>query len=328
MKLVTFRTEDGDDRIGALSPADDAVVDLQAAQIASANTPNPAFESMLALIEAGDAALDRARALATDPPAEAVRDRDRVHLRTPLPQPPQIRDCLCFEEHLRQAFAVSRKLRAQQQPDPEAALRELEARGEFQIPEVWYRQPIYYKGNRLSVIGPEEDVLWPDYAEVLDYELEFGIFIKKPGKNIPRDAASDYIFGFTIFNDVSARDAQVVEMSGQLGPAKGKDFDTGNVIGPCIVTADEIDAYDLTMTARVNGEEWSRGHSGTMHWKFEDVIAHVSQSETLYPGEFIGSGTVGGGCGLELERFLQPGDVVELEVEGIGTLRNRIVRTN
>lgn len=116
-------------------------------------------------------------------------------------------------------------------------------------------------------------------------------------------------------------------MPGMLGPAKGKDFDTGNVIGPCIVTADEIpDPYQLTMTARINGEEWSRGSSATMHHKFEDIIAHISQSETLYAGEFIGSGTVGNGCGFELGRYPQAGDVMELEIERIGVVRNRIVR--
>jgi 2-keto-4-pentenoate hydratase/2-oxohepta-3-ene-1,7-dioic acid hydratase in catechol pathway len=114
-------------------------------------------------------------------------------------------------------------------------------------------------------------------------------------------------------------------MAGTLGPAKGKDFDTGNIFGPWIVTPDEIDdLYDLTMVARVNGEEWSRGSTATMHHRFEDLIAFVSRSETLHPGEILGSGTVGTGCGLEHGRFLQPGDVVELEIEHIGVLRNRI----
>lgn len=117
-------------------------------------------------------------------------------------------------------------------------------------------------------------------------------------------------------------------MEGMLGPAKGKDFDNDNAMGPCIVTADEIgDPYDLTMTARVNGEEWSRGHTGAMHWKFEDTIAFASKSETLHPGEVFGSGTVGNGCGLELMRFLDDGDTVELEIEKIGVLRNQVVRS-
>ena len=112
-----------------------------------------------------------------------------------------------------------------------------------------------------------------------------------------------------------------------LGPAKGKDFDTANVMGPCLVTADELpDPYNLTMIARVNGEEWGRGNSNSMHWQFEDLIAHLSRSETIHPGEFLGSGTVGNGCGLEIGRFLKPGDVVELEVEQIGILRTLVTK--
>lgn len=142
---------------------------------------------------------------------------------------------------------------------------------------------------------------------------------------LTKENAREHIFGYTIFNDFSARDEQVKEMAGQLGPGKGKDFDGGNVMGPCLVTADEIDPYNLTMIARVNGEEWGRGNSSDMGWKFEDCIVHVARSETIYPGEFFGSGTVGNGCGLEQLRFLKSGDVVELEVEGIGILRNRVL---
>ena len=322
MRLVTFRGADGADRLGALVENDTAIVDLFRARA------EPAFASMLALIEGDDDALAGARKIVADPPAGAVIEAASVTLRTPLPRPPQIRDCLCFEEHLKQAYTVLRRNRAAAEPDPEEALKRFEAQGLFRIPEVWYRQPIYYKANRFAVIGTGEDVLWPSYAEVMDYELEFGFFIGKGGKNIPRERAREHIFGYSIFNDISARDAQMIEMPGGLGPGKGKDFDAGNVIGPCIVTADEIDPYDCTMIARINGEEWSRGHSGTIHWTFEDLIAHTSRSETLYPGEFFGSGTVGGGCGLELERYLSDGDVIELEVEGIGVLRNRIIREN
>ena len=160
----------------------------------------------------------------------------------------------------------------------------------------------------------------------MDYELEFGFFVGKAGKDIPKNRAREHIFGYSIFNDVSARDTQTIEMPGGLGPSKSKDFDTGNVIGPCIVTADEIDPYNLTMIVRINGEERSQGSSSTIHWTFEDLISHITRSETLYPGEFIASGTVGSGSGLELEKYLSPGDVIELEVEGIGVLRNRIVR--
>lgn len=178
----------------------------------------------------------------------------------------------------------------------------------------------------MAVIGTEQDIVWPRYANFLDYELEFAAVIGRRGGDIPRERAREHIFGYTIFNDVSARDYQMKEMSGSLGPAKGKDFDTANVLGPCIVTADEIDPYAQTMVARINGEEWSRGSSSTMKHRFEDCIAHVSQCETLWPGEILGSGTVGGGSGMELGRMLSPGDLIELELGDIGVLRNRIVK--
>jgi 2-keto-4-pentenoate hydratase/2-oxohepta-3-ene-1,7-dioic acid hydratase in catechol pathway len=161
----------------------------------------------------------------------------------------------------------------------------------------------------------------------MDFELEFGCYIGKAGCDIAKEKAREHIFGYTLFNDFSARDEQTKEMAGQLGPGKGKDFDGGNAMGPCLVTADELtDPYRLTMAVRVNGEEWGRGNSSDMHWTFEDCIAHASRAETVFPGEFFGSGTVGNGCGLEQLRFLQSGDTVELEVEGIGILRNRVVR--
>jgi 2-keto-4-pentenoate hydratase/2-oxohepta-3-ene-1,7-dioic acid hydratase in catechol pathway len=266
----------------------------------------------LAFIDGGQRARQLADGVVSDPPEEAVLDRQGLRLLAPLPEPRQVRDFLCFEEHLRNAFDQADKLTG----------------GRTEIPKVWYEQPIYYKANRFSVVGHDADVRWPAYANLLDYELELACVIGTGGVDISRGDALRHVFGYTIFNDVSARDTQFKEMAGRLGPAKGKDFDTGNVLGPWIVTADELgDPYSLTMVARVNGEEWSRGTSGAMHHRFEDCIAFVSQSETLHAGEVLGSGTVGTGCGLELERFLTPGDVVELEIERIGVLRNRIVRT-
>ena len=169
----------------------------------------------------------------------------------------------------------------------------------------------------------------PAYTRQFDYEMEWAVIIGKGGRDIPLSKAHDHIAGYTIFNDFSARDVQMREMKGRLGPAKGKDFDTGNAIGPWMVTADDIsDPYNLTMITRVNGEEWSRGTTADMHWTFEKLITYISASETLYPGEIIGSGTCSGrhgkGSGMELGRTLKAGDVVELEVEHIGTLRNRI----
>jgi 2-keto-4-pentenoate hydratase/2-oxohepta-3-ene-1,7-dioic acid hydratase in catechol pathway len=307
MRLVTFELvrEPGAERLGALFAGDERVADLRGAR---------PLDSMQSLIEGGEPALELARrALALiecgDAPERSLARRD-VRLLAPLPRPLQMRDFLCFEAHLANALARGAAGRT---PPP--------------IPPVWYEVPVFYTCNRLAVVGPDSDVVWPGYAELLDYELEFAAVIGRRGRDIPRERALEHVFGYTIFNDVSARDTQMREMAANLGPGKGKDFDTGNAIGPCIVTADSIDPYALTMVARVNGEEWSRGHSGAMHHRFEDCIAHASRSATLHPGELLGSGTVGTGCGLELGRFLSPGDVVELEVEGIGVLRNRIVKS-
>lgn len=322
MKLVTFDRGDGRQRAGALVDDATRIIDLGAV---TAN--HHATVSVLAIAEGGPEALAVAQQAERDARDQHRIARRDVKLLAPIQPPPQMRDALCFETHLQQAFRNARILRARAFPDPDAALRDMEARNILSIPQTFYEQPIYYKANRFAVIGTDDDVIWPSYSSYLDFELEFGVYIGKPGRDISKAKAMQHVFGYTIFNDVTARDAQTAEMGGQLGPAKGKDFDTANPMGPCLVTADEIpDPYGLTMICRVNGEEWGRGSSATMFWKFEDVLAHISASETLHPGEFIGSGTVGNGCGLEHMRFLKPGDVVELEVERIGILRNRIVK--
>ena len=315
MKLATFEAN-GAPAVGAVIEHDATVVDLQRADRArhgTNGTSQTALASMQALIEAGPEGLAAVAELIEQADERSRRPLAETRLLAPLPVPAQIRDFLCFERHLLNSFAQAEKLTGERR----------------EIPAIWYEQPIYYKANRFSVVGPEHDVVWPAYSAVMDYELELACVIGVGGHDISSQDAGSHVFGYTIFNDASARDAQLVEMAGQLGPAKGKDFDTGNVLGPWIVTADELgDASGLTMVARVNGEEWSRGSSADMHHRFEDVIAFVSRSETLHPGEVLGSGTVGTGCGLELGRFLSPGDVVELEIEGIGVLRNRFVRSD
>ena len=310
MKLVSFFTAQGAEHIGALLDDGKTIADFSQAD------PSPTFRSMLDLIDSGEPGLDRARSLVRS--ASATVRLDQVTLRAPLPEPRQMRDFLSFEKHLRQARANRHLLGIAGMPSDPAKI---------ELPAVWYKQPIYYKCNRFSVVGTGTDVTWPRYSNVMDYELEFGCVIGKDGKNLSRDEARSHIFGWCIFNDFSARDAQMAEMAGQLGPCKGKDFDTGNVLGPWLVTADEIpDPYNLTMVARVNGVEWSRGSSRDMRFRFEDFIEHVTADERLRAGEFLGSGTVGSGCGLELGRFLNDGDVVELEVSGLGILRNRVIR--
>ena len=192
------------------------------------------------------------------------------------------------------------------------------------IPEAWYRMPVYYKGNHRSLLGHGQQLTWPRYSQQMDYELELACIIGKQGVDLTETEAEAYVGGYAIMNDWSARDIQMEEMSVGLGPAKGKDF--GTSIGPWVVTPEEFNPADARMIARINGEVWSDGNIGQIHWSFPRMIVHASMAETLYPGDILGSGTVGGGCGLELERWLQSGDVVELEVEGIGVLRNRVVR--
>ena len=311
MKLATFLDSSGAPAIGVVDPARGAVLDLAAASRARGPQADEKFADMLALIDAGPAGLDTARQLAAAWPREAAVALAGLRLLAPLPLPRQMRDCLVFEDHLKNGMA---------QREKRTGVKE-------SIPEVWYRQPIYYKCNRFSVAGPNTEVVWPKYSQLMDFELELACVIGRTGKDIARERALDHIFGFTIFNDFSARDAQFVEMAGRLGPAKGKDFDGGNVLGPWIVTLDEIgDPHALKMEVRVNGERWGGGNSGSMHHKFPDILAHISDSETLHAGEVIGSGTVGTGSGNEMGRSLKSGDVVELEIEKIGVLRNKVVR--
>ena len=317
MKLLTFKLQ-GANYLGVLT--DTGVVNLSAAA-----PEEIAFSSMQQFIEAGQPALDRAYVLLASNPVTIPADQ--IDWLAPLPLPAQIRDCLGFEEHLKNAFESAMKLSAMAADDPLKAEEELRASGRFAVPEVWYQQPLYYKANRFSVAPSGKDILWPAYSNVMDFELEMACVIGKKGRDISEDNADDHIFGYTIFNDFSARDAQMLESPGMLGPAKGKDFADSIVLGPVILTRDELDnPYNLRMQARVNGETWCDNNSNTIHWKFSDMIAHISKSETLYPGEVIGSGTVGLGCGLEHLRFLNDGDIVELEVEKIGVISNKIIR--
>lgn len=219
----------------------------------------------------------------------------------PMDRMSSLRDFLAFEDHVKRGAA----------------------RREGEVPEYWYHAPIYYKGNHRALIGPDEACRWPAYTKRLDFELELGMIVGKRGRDIDAAEAGGYIFGFTIYNDFSARDIQAREMSAWLGPAKGKDF--ANAFGPCIVTADDLGTEpDLEMICRVNGEQWGRARSSDAKWTWADMIAHVSQAEDIFPGDVYGSGTPGGCCGLDLGRELAHGDVVELEIESIGVLRNPV----
>lgn len=238
---------------------------------------------------------------------------DEVKFLAPL-QPNSVRDGYAFEQHV---LTANRN------------------RGR-DVPKEWYEFPIFYFTNPNSIFGQDDVIPYPHYTNAMDYELEVAVVIGKGGMNIKAEDAEQHIFGYTIFNDWSARDVQRKEMAVGLGPAKGKDF--ASALGPVIVTNEALadkttgrpGVFNLSMAARVNGVEFSRGNFKDMHWSFGEIIARASDSTMLYPGDVIGSGTVGTGCLLELTKFdgpwLKEGDVVELEIEEIGILRNIVGR--
>ncbi|MCY4726339.1 fumarylacetoacetate hydrolase family protein [Nocardioides sp. STR2] len=231
----------------------------------------------------------------------ATRHVPDARLLAPL-RPRTIRDFLAFEGHLLNAFAGLGK----------------------DIPDEWYQVPAHYKGLPDTVIGPEVEIPWPAYTQKLDHELELAAVIGTAGKDIAEVDALDHVFGYTIWNDMSARDVQVRELPVGMGPSKAKDWDGSNILGPCLVTADEIDPHDVDLEVRINGERWGGTNTKDMHHTFESMIAYTSQGLTLRPGEVLGSGTATGGSGLELDRWLQPGDRIEMEASGIGVLRNTV----
>lgn len=332
MKLVTFSIETvlgTFSRIGALAgDSDGYVVDLNACYawfLAQQKDPQPQRlagvivpPDMLAFLQMGERAMEAAEMSIAffdsvfDAPENAPKgvnnatilfDLNEVTLKTPLPNPNLYRDFYTFEGHVATGF--------KKRNEP--------------VPDEWYEMPVYYKGNHRSFIGTDETVTWPEYAKILDYELEIACIIGKQGKNISVEEAGDYIAGYAILNDFSARDVQKKEMKCRLGPAKGKDFCTA--VGPYLVTKDELaDIRNLKAVARVNGEIWTDSTTSEGHFSFEQMIAHASKEETLYPGDVLGSGTVNNGCGLEHGNWLKDGDVIELDVEGLGVLRNTIVK--
>ncbi|UPM52971.1 fumarylacetoacetate hydrolase family protein [Gottfriedia acidiceleris] len=296
MKFITFQY-DGNERAGLL--VEDQIIDLNKAS----NGQIPA--DLLTILENYD--------LYKNEIAEITGEGiplSSVQLRAPLPKPQSIRDFYAFEEHVKTARG---------------------RRGLEMIPE-WYDVPVFYFTNHRAVIGPEDHVSIPTNCKKMDFELEIACIIGKEGKDIPVEEADNYILGYTILNDWSARDIQAHEVKVGLGPSKGKDFATS--LGPCIVTKDEIEkfrtgkSYDLKMTAAVNGKVISSGNFSSIYYSVPELISHASKNVTLYPGDVIGSGTVGTGCILELgeekHRWLEDGDVVELSITGLGTLRNTV----
>ncbi|MFT9597988.1 fumarylacetoacetate hydrolase family protein [Mesobacillus sp.] len=305
MKFITFMKKDGSIRAGWINSQNQAV-DMHEAS----NGTLP--DNMLAFIENHDVFMEYIEKnkglIETGSGSYSLAE---VTLKSPLPNPKSVRDFYAFEQHVKTAR---------------------ENRGLEMIPE-WYEIPVFYFTNHLAIKGPEEDIRRPQNCEWMDYELEIACVIGKEGRNIKAKDAEQHIFGFFIMNDWSARDLQRQEMKVGLGPAKGKDFATS--FGPHLVTKEELEylkagkGYDLEMVARVNGKELSKGNMKDIYYSFSEMIERASAGTTLYPGEVIGSGTVGTGCILELgtdvHRWLEPGDEVELEIAGLGVLKNKII---
>ncbi|WP_199613957.1 fumarylacetoacetate hydrolase family protein [Paenibacillus alkalitolerans] len=312
MKFVTFLNEKGEQRAGWVQ--DGIVVDMQLASggLLPDNIQDFLQDSETCLPVANLLAeqfrLDAAK-LFIEQPRKAFPFAG-VSLCAPIPKPSSVRDFYAFEQHVKTARA---------------------GRGLAMIPE-WYEIPVFYFSNHRCIIGPDEPVLRPKKCQWLDYELEIACVIGKEGRNIRACEADDYIAGYCIMNDWSARDLQRQEMKVGLGPAKGKDFATS--LGPYLVTKDELapyrtgDRFSLEMTAKVNGRLLSRGNFRDIYYTFGEMIERASEDAVLYPGDVIGSGTVGTGCilelGTEVHRWLEPGDEVELAVTGLGVLKNQV----
>jgi len=324
VKLVSFSPGGQGGRVlGAL--AGESVLDLaRAAAILDVPEATPALlASMESLLGEWDHGLRVARETVLRAETAGGETRNRlqdvrhpltsVTLHPPVAHPPSIRDFYAFEAHVRNA----------------------RARRGLEIPPEWYEIPVFYFTNPGSLLGHGAPVRKPAWTGALDYELEVACVIAKEARDVPAEHWRSVVAGFTVMNDWSARDVQRKEMAVGLGPAKGKDFATS--LGPALVTLDELEParvdgerHDLAMEARVNGKTLSRGNARDLHFTFGQMIARASQDVYLFPGDVIGSGTVGGGCLLELgpevHPWLQPGDEVTLEIERLGALSNRIIQ--
>ena len=317
MKLVTFLNKIQESRIGWL--VDEGVVDMQ---LAHENLPT----DMLTFIDNHEEYFPIIKALGDVP---AHYQLSEIQLLAPLPNPRSFRDYIGFEMHMQNA---SRSFG-------------------HKIGPAWYDMPIFYFTNHQAIYGPDDEIKRPTKETKMDIELELACIIGKKGKDLKAEDARPYIFGYTVFNDWTARAIQKVDMEIPLGPHKGKDF--ANAIGPCIVTADEmeqyrvpfdesvftdpirvpsvqIDRFNLKMTSRINGVTVCEGNYQTVYYTFEQMMERASENNVnLMPGDILGSGTVGWGSLIEnnftVHRPLEPGDVVELEIEGIGVLRNKVI---
>jgi 2-keto-4-pentenoate hydratase/2-oxohepta-3-ene-1,7-dioic acid hydratase in catechol pathway len=301
MKLITYDTANG--------PRAGVVVDGQVLDIATLLGEQGGLRDVRTLLELPNDPLTRLKSALSSAPATQGVSLSKVRLRAPILQPPTVRDFMVYEGHA-------------------------SAGGTRQLSDAWYRLPIFYFSNPLCIFGPEDAIPYPSASEQLDYELELAAVIGREASNVAEADAFSYIAGFTIFNDWSCRDLQRDEMEARLGPAKGKDATSS--LGPWIVTTDELAPFirdsrlHVRCTLKVNGVQWMENNAGIMYHSWGAMIERASRDSRLVPGDVLGGGTVtGGSIGEAIRngfpaRYLEPGDVVEIEVEGIGVLRNTI----
>ncbi|MEK7233166.1 MAG: fumarylacetoacetate hydrolase family protein [Elusimicrobiota bacterium] len=323
MKLVTFEvpTPLGPvERLGALRASNIVDLNLAAAILyETAGKARPEARAnffvppcLLGLLDGGRESLTEAGAALTALKGEPEGPRgetvvwkiSQVRLLAPLPRPRSLRDFFAFENH---AKAGARR------------------RNEPLAPE-WYEQPVFYKGNPRSIIGPDDLIPWPSFTRKLDFEFEIAAVVGKAGRDITVKNAPRHIAGYIVMNDCSARDIQRNEMVCRMGPAKGKDFAT--VLGPYFVTADEWHGKIPELKIRVNGREWSSSRGAQPYWNFPTMLSHASQGERLLPGDLLGSGTYFKGCGLDMARWIKPGDRLELDAGPLGILKNTVGKPN
>ncbi|WDI31839.1 fumarylacetoacetate hydrolase family protein [Hyphococcus flavus] len=320
MKLLRYRTVSGQVKLGALTQSGD-IADL----VGLAETlgePIHFFEDMNTLIEGGaDALLSAQKCLDEASQSEGsqyVISYSPAMLACPLPDPPALRLCTVYPGHFVQARQAAALL----------AERELGVKAPSDFPDtpppLFFEHPYFCRGNHKSLGGPGDDIIWPNYAQYLDFECEIAAVLGSGGANLGQESAKAAIFGFTILNDVSARLPQLQEMPFGIGPCKGKGFDGGMKIGPVIVTADEFFPSTQRAEIRVNGEVWSKTTIAGAAFDWPSIISFASAGETLVPGEVISSGCIENGSGIELNRWLSPGVLLEFDVEGIGVLANPV----
>lgn len=320
MRIVSFQRLDSTNvlpRLGVLHGDEGQVVDVQAM-----DGSQEAFTSLRALMAAGDRGLDLIRQIVARATASGdLLAHSQVRLLCPLGRPTLIRDFATMDSHMRNYLLLRATERGRGNPDPQAHLEAERRAGRLDLPANWLSVYQHHIGNPMNVIGHDDVLTRPEGVLELDYELELAAVIGSPSCDVTLANASSHIFGYTLMNDFTARDIQRAEAK---AAGKSKDFNGSYSIGPCIATRDEVDLSQMRLRSRLNGEIQAEDRASSMQISFEELLVYISRSCTIHPGEVLASGTFARGCGYEIGRLLADNDVIELEADGIGVLRNLV----